>query len=231
MADDCHGALCHGNELLNAAWFYAYNPASPYAAAPPDPSFVPMHWCQKGQDAPLPPGTNATFLLGYNEPNLAGQCGLSPADAAKAWAVYLARWGGGGTQLVSPATAGNGLPWLDAFMGNCSLLYGAKGCQLSYVAVHDYSCNASSLLGYLKSVHDRYGMGVWLTEFSCGDGRDNKPMAKHLAYMSEVFPLLDAADFVFRYAWMSGSSANRGLLTGSPGNQTLTPVGELFKRL
>ena len=30
---------------------------------------------------------------------------------------------------------------------------------------------------------------------------------------------------------MSGKSANRGLLTGAPGNQTLTPVGELFKTL
>ena len=42
-------------------------------------------------------------------------------------------------------------------------------------------------------------MKVWLTEFSCGDGRDNKPMEKHLAYMSDVFPQLDAADHVFRY--------------------------------
>lgn len=70
----------------------------------------------------------------------------------------------------------------------------------------------------------RFGMKVWLTEFSCGDGRDNKPMDKHLAYMSEVFPMLDAADYVYRYAWMSGSSANRGLLVGPPGNQSLTPV-------
>ena len=217
--------------LLNAAWFYAYNPASPYSSNPPSPAFVAMHWCEKGQDEPLPAGTNATFMLGYNEPNLKGQCGLAPADAAAAWGVYLKRWGGGGTQLVSPATAGNGIPWLDQFLGNCTAQYGAKGCQLSYVAVHDYTCNATSLLGYLKTVHDRYSMKVWLTEFSCGDGRDNKPQEKHLAYMTEVFPLLDAADFVFRYAWMSGNSTNRGLLQGPPGRQTLTPVGELFAKL
>ena len=92
-----------------------------------------MHWCQSGQDAPLPPGTNSTFVLGYNEPNLSGQCGLAPADAAKAWAVYLKRWGGGGSQLVSPATAGNGLPWLDGFIGNCSLL-----CKFSHAPPTPY---------------------------------------------------------------------------------------------
>ena len=55
--------------LLNAAWFYAYNPESPYAT-PPAPSFVPMHWCAEGQDAPLPPGTNESYVLGYNEVSL-----------------------------------------------------------------------------------------------------------------------------------------------------------------
>ena len=29
VADDCHGQSCNGNQLLEAAWFYAYNPASP----------------------------------------------------------------------------------------------------------------------------------------------------------------------------------------------------------
>lgn len=46
--------------------------------------------------------------------------------------------------------------------------------------------------------------------------------------MREIFPLLDAADYVYRYAWMSASSANRGLVTGSAGAQTLTAVGEAY---
>lgn len=28
------------------------------------------------------------------------------------------------SMLVSPATAGNGLPWFDQFFGNCTALYG-----------------------------------------------------------------------------------------------------------
>ena len=197
VADDCKGPLCNGNTLLGAAWYYGYNPADPYTAPADISTFVPMHWCMTGQDAPLPAGTNATYVLGYNEPNLAGQCGLAPAAAAAAWGVYLKRWPT--SALVSPATAGNGVPWLDAFLGNCTSLYGARGCQLSYIAVHDYTCQPAELLAYLQSIHDRYSLPVWLTEFSCGDGRQNKPQAEHLAYMKAVFPLLDAAPFVHRY--------------------------------
>jgi hypothetical protein len=43
--------------------------------------------------------------------------------------------------LVSPATAGNGVPWFDQFFGNCTKLYGKSGCNISYLAAHDYSCN------------------------------------------------------------------------------------------
>jgi hypothetical protein len=134
----------------------------------------------------------------------------------------------GSSILVSPATAGNGLPWLDAFFGNCTALYGAAGCRVSHVAVHDYSCKASDTMAYLASVHARYKMPVWLTEFSCGDGAAARPTADHVAYMREVFPLLDAAPFVYRYAWMSAGSDRRGLVEGAAGAQVLTAVGEAF---
>jgi len=86
-------------------------------------------------------------------------------------------------------------------------------------------------MAYLQAVHDRYKLPVWLTEFSCGDGAQGKPQADHLAYMKKIVPLLDAADFVFRYAWMSAKSANRGLFTNPGPGQTLSPVGELYASL
>ena len=167
--------------------------------------------------------------LSSAEPNNLHNCNTSPQKIAEAWATVLARWGDGATQLVSPATAGDGRPWLDQFFSNCTALYGPKGCRLSYVAVHDYSCTPSSLMSYLSDIHDRYKLPVWLTEFSCGDGAQAKPMADHLAYMKAVFPLLDAADYVFRYAWMSAHGGERALVAGTVGGQqSLTPVGELF---
>jgi len=50
----------------------AYNPADPFstpgAPATINGAFTPMHWCTKGlANATIPAGTNATFLLGFNE--------------------------------------------------------------------------------------------------------------------------------------------------------------------
>jgi hypothetical protein len=231
VADGCTGTACQDLALLTgASWYYAYNPGDPYApgSTPPHNNFVPMHWCIP-LDVAIPSGTNLTFLLGPNEPNNVHNCHKGGEEIAKNWSTVLANWHPPATALVSPATAGNGIPWLDDFFGNCTALYGPQGCQVTHVAVHDYSCTPSSTMAYLKSVHDRYGLPVWLTEFSCGDGAANKPMADHLAFMKEILPLLDAAPFVYRYAWMSAHSANRGLVEGTAGGQQkLTPVGELF---
>jgi hypothetical protein len=233
VADGCKSASCTDFSLLSSAgWFYAYNPADPFST-PSSPStihpeFVPMHWCTRGlANASIPAGTNATFLLGFNEPNNLHNCNMSPLEIATAWATVLELWAAT-SLLVSPATAGDGLPWLDQFFGNCTKLYGPRGCQVAHVAVHDYSCDAQQTMAYLTSVHARYKLPVWLTEFSCGDGAQHKPTADHIKYMREVFPLLDAAPFVYRYAWMSAGSANRGLVNGSAGAQTLTAVGEAF---
>lgn len=167
VGDGCKGASCADFELLSSAgWYYAYNPGDPFSAGgdSSNPSFVPMHWCIKGlANATIPAGVNATFLLGFNEPNNLHNCNMSPRDIATAWATVLKLWAPQSI-LVSPATAGEGRPWLDAFFGNCTALYGPKGCQVSHVAVHDYSCDAASTMGYLKQVHDRYKMPVWLSE-------------------------------------------------------------------
>lgn len=132
-------------------------------------------------------------------------------------------------QLVSPATAGNGVPWLTDFFAACKSLYGASGCRLSAVAVHDYSCTPSSTLAYVDTIHKTFGLPVWLTEFSCGDGAAAKPTADHVAYMKAVIPLLDASPSVARYSWMSAHDG-RGL-RGLVANNTLTELGKLYNSL
>ena len=129
--------------------------------------------------------------------------------------------------LVSPATAGDGTSWFDEFFAECKTLYGPTGCNISYVAVHDYSCTASTTMKYLKSIHDRYGYPVWLTEFSCGDGAAGRPTSDHLKFMKEIVPQLDAADYVYRYAWMSAHSSNRGLVDAGK----LTELGQVYNTL
>ena len=171
--------------------------------------------------------------MGFNEPTTAHNCNKPPSTLAIAGATVMRLWGNTSI-LVSPATAGNGETWYDEFFGNCTELYGSAGCRVQHLATHDYSCNANTTLAYLRRLHERYKMPVWLTEFSCGDGAAKRPEADHLAFMASIVPLLDAADFVYRYAWMSATDANglRGLIkVNSSGGQVLTDVGALYNRL
>ena len=62
-----------------------------------------------------------------------------PRTVHRAWPTIVANHPH--SMLVSPATAGNGVPWFDQFFGNCTKLYGKSGCNISYLAAHDYSCN------------------------------------------------------------------------------------------
>lgn len=54
-------------------------------------------------------------------------------------------------------------------------------------------------------------------------------MSDHLAYMKKVFPLLDAAPYVYRYAWMSARNSLRGLVSAD--GQSLTELGSAFNTL
>lgn len=232
VGNGCKGSACEDANLLDkCAWYYSYNAEPNYNVTNGDvaPSFVPMFWCLKDEGA-IPSYVNTSFLLGYNEPNDAGQCNTSPKDAAVAWSTRMKLFPN--TQFVSPATAGNGIPWLTQFIGNCSSLYGPSGCRLSYIAVHYYSCTPSSTMAYLKSVYDAFKLPVWLTEFSCGDGAEGKPTADQIKFMKEIVPLLEEAPYVYRYAWMAveDSKGLRDLVTSSSPQQ-LTELGQLYNSL
>lgn len=214
-------------------WFYDYNVGDPYVAlgCPAEPArFSPMNWCLSAMPDPVPSYVNQTYMMGFNEPNLAQECGKTPEEVAKAWGTFMKLHPH--SRLVSPATAGYGVPWFDNFFGNCTKLYGKEGCRISYIAAHDYSCTPAHTLAYLKELHERYGLPVWLTEFSCGDGAQNRPNADQLAFMKVVVPMLDAAPFVYRYAWMSArGDPARSLLETVNGEARLTDVGKLYNSL
>lgn len=236
---------------------------------PPEPTrFAPMNWCTSAIPTPVPSYVSQAYFMGFNEPNNDSQCNISPAAAAKAWSEVMRLHPN--SQLVSPATAGNGIAWFEAFFGNCTSLYGSNGCNIAYLAAHDYSCEPSHTMAYLQQLHDHFGYKVrggtphpstvrppkesqltapcvfaatcdgapsthqiWLTEFSCGDNHQHRPTSDHERYMRAVVPLLDGADFVYRYAWMSARdpSGRRGLVETVNGTAQLTQLGQIYNTL
>jgi hypothetical protein len=83
-------------------------------------------------------------------------------------------------------------------------------------------------------MHEKYSnmfgkdLPVWVTEFALADWGNQNPATSKFskeatkAWMQEVLPLLDEADFVYRYCWFSANLNN-----GPLGNSALFENGEL----
>lgn len=237
VADGCKGSACLDPlRLSSAGWYYSYNVEDPYEGVPGlnDTSrFTPMFWCVGSVNNTIPPTVNASLLMGFNEPNLASQCNISPEYAARTFGELMKRFPQ--SSFVTPATAGDGISWLDGFFAACHSMYGDHGCNTSFVAVHDYSCDSQQIMGYLQQLHDRYRHPVWLTEFACGATGSIRPLADQISFMKDIVPKLEAASYVARYAWMSARDPDnnglRALVTSKDGVVELTELGKLYNSL
>eukprot|EP00935_MAST-01C_sp_MAST-1C-sp1_P002368 g2368.t1 len=175
--------------------------------------FVPMLWTCKttdcSQDLPadyrsawMQSGVRA--LLGFNEPDNAIQANLSPAEAASRWPSVqrIADEFDPPLALVAPGMThwnNGGSEWLDQFFGNCSHFAECDVERISYVAFHDYSGNAASIIRNANAAWQRYGKKVWLTEFAVG----GKSREVSNNFMMQVLPMLDSAESIHRYAWFA----------------------------
>lgn len=138
------------------------------------------------------------------------------------------------SSLVSPATAGDGTLWYESFFANCTALYGPAGCRVTALATHDYTCDTTSLFTYLDGLYAKFKLPIWLTEWACGDGAAGRPAARHLAYMKEAVPLLDAAPHVARYSWFAARTKagdERALVAGEGAAAALTELGQAYVSL
>jgi hypothetical protein len=216
----------------NAMWSYSWgldpaDPSCPTIGKNGPARFAPMVWGQK--DVGQTPFAPADYLLGFNEPNAAGQSNLTPKEAAALWPQVQKMASAQGAQLVSPAVAGCDVSWLKTFFADCGCLK-----AVAAIAVHSYACSVASMRTCLADVKTAFpGKPIWVTEFNCGNGGQNASAAKHLAYMQEVLPALDADPDVERYAWMSGRDTKvpgaKLFADGTPGQPSvLTPLGKLY---
>uniref|UniRef100_A0A7S4UGI8 Asl1-like glycosyl hydrolase catalytic domain-containing protein n=1 Tax=Alexandrium monilatum TaxID=311494 RepID=A0A7S4UGI8_9DINO len=147
-------------------------------------TYVAMDWCPSGGKNEHPdPNGPSPGLMGWNEPNVPGQCNQDAGDS-KAVGEFVAlarRFKQVGKFVVSPAPSLDP-QWLDTFLGVCS----AQGFfGVDYLAYHHYvTCNddtsGNSLYGEMSSVIESFialmnkwngrGFGIkglWITEIAC----------------------------------------------------------------
>ena len=201
--------LCNDLDvLISPKWYYNWGANSTFkddGCNPlPKQEFVPMIWGYYGASS-YPPyyiQENTTYILGFNEPNHAKQSNLTPQQAVTGWKVIQKTWGNT-HKLVSPSASPCGndcltpVEWFDEFFKICN-----GECQVDYLATHMYSCNPENTMNYLKNLTDRYNLNIWLTEFAC-DYDNSHTVEEQQNYMKQIIPMLNNAEYVYRYSWFN----------------------------
>ncbi|XP_045173933.2 uncharacterized protein LOC123535364 [Mercenaria mercenaria] len=183
--------------------------------------YVPMVW--GAQDNPHIQ-SDSTYCLGFNEPNHPNQANLTSEAAAAGWRELEAA--ANGIKLVSPSASECGGPscidstkgWFDGFFSECA------NCTIDFIATHTYMCDAEKVMSILEDLYTTYNKTVWLTEFACGKIEHPELM---LIFMKQILPLLEAADYVYRYSWYKGRIpySNNGTAYVTPAASLLEPNG------
>eukprot|EP00035_Acanthoeca_spectabilis_P029627 m.5893 g.5893 ORF g.5893 m.5893 type:complete len:451 (+) comp3761_c0_seq1:64-1416(+) len=210
---------------LQASWHYNWAlwpttissdgtsyPSGTTSCHPPrSAEFVPMFWgFHDNLTSAIWPGIRedwkalgVKYILGFNEPDNAGQSNLTPAMAAEGWAQLdaFAATFDPPLGLVGPGMThwddSGGSPWLDQFLGNLS---SDLRSRIKFLAQHDYSGGIDTIITRADAAYKKYGLKVWLTEFAVGS---SAARPKNDAFIAAALPKLDAADSVARYAWFS----------------------------
>ncbi|MGN6239842.1 MAG: sigma-70 family RNA polymerase sigma factor [Cellulosimicrobium cellulans] len=218
-----------------AAWYYTWG-TDPGPGAASGVEFVPMIW---GRDHVTDENlaraaSQGRYLLGFNEPDLAGQAEMSVEEALALWPRLEAT----GQVLGSPAVAwGGDAPdgWLDRFLRGAD----ERGYRVDFVTLHWYGGDfdatraTDQLRRYLEAVHARYGKPIWLTEVALIDfsqGVRHASEDEQAAFLAQAARMLAGLDYVHRYAWFGLPAEDGPLRSGlyGPGG-VATPVGRAFE--
>lgn len=222
---------------LNLDWYYAWRSRSTVTY---NPGFVPMV-----RDAKTLLKENAiryvreelsktktTHLLGFNEPDLAGQADMSVEDAIRLWPQLEAS----GLRLGGPATIKPNAVWLDKFMIKAE----RAGLRIDFMPMHCYGWpDSEDFLEKVEKLHKKYQRPVWVTEYAVADWdvtatRKNEYTRKQVeTFMRETVAGMRAMPYVERFAWKTRAIDDRYMGTSAlfddKGNMTST--GRLYASL
>lgn len=182
--------------------------------------FVPMWWSPSHSIGDL--YTKSKYVLGFNEPNFSAQSALTPAAAAAAWPTLQNFAKTYGMKIGSPSASYGGdlydpIQWLQQFLGNCS------GCQVDFIATHQYDCNAVSLHGAISNFR-QFNKPIWVTEFGCLSASSSTVVQ---TWLSQLLVLFDADTTIQRYAYF-GSRANANYVVFDPTKAALSATGSTY---
>lgn len=178
------------------------------------------------------PVTKAKNLLGFNEPDHTGQANMTVDQAIALWPRLEAT----GLRLGSPATISPNAEWMNSFMTKAR----QKGLRIDFVTMHCYQWpKASSFFTKLDTLHDKWGLPIWVTEYAVADwnATATRPSiysrAETNEYMQETVEGMKKRPYVERFAWKTRdiSDPKMGKSALFHTNGSLTTTGQLYASL
>ncbi|MBB6463161.1 glycosyl hydrolase [Flammeovirga kamogawensis] len=207
-------------------WHYSWGSEYP-EGIPENVEFVPMIWGRSNVEEKvavlkkLAEEGKITHLLGFNEPDKEDQAHMTVEEAIALWPLLESV----GVPLGSPAPAAIGSGWLDDFMAQAN----AKGLRVDFICMHRYADSIDPLkwMEVFQRTNEQYNLPIWITEMGLADWTATSPetnkRTKEQAHtlMEELLPMMDAADYIQRYAWFDGGRAK---------NQAALHISAIFEQ-
>ncbi|KZZ98684.1 Glycoside hydrolase, superfamily [Moelleriella libera RCEF 2490] len=222
-----------GDTCKKGACGWAYNWGQYPGSLDSKYSFVPMLWGEQANGnnfastwastASKAIANGAKALMSFNEPDIASQANMSPADAARLQGKYMKPYAGQ-VQIGAPSVSnsnipGQGLSWLQSFVDQC------KGdCSYDFCNVHWYSPVSAmeTLFEHIEKAHQICkGKPVWLTEFA----PINASPSEAAAFLEKAIPRLEALDYLHAYSYFMVGAEPDQLMSSQT---SLNAVGQKY---
>lgn len=216
-------------ETGKASWIYNWGTSASFASSM---QYMPMikSASDVGALSSLPAGAT---VLGFNEPEMQG---LSASEAASLYRNQITplRKSGAIGKLISPAVTngGNGLPWLQEFMNDCS------DCEIDALAVHWYGPTMAMLESQMAAIHAAFpSMKLLVTEVACTNWNPatNPSAAQVDQFMTDASAWFESTDYIQSYAFFAAmpiTDASLGtansMLSGASAGSSLTALGSKY---
>ena len=220
---------------VRLGWYYNWTPF-PKKNSVPDLEFVPMFWSAEyvnPENLALVEGSGAINVLGFNEPDLAGQANMTVEQCLDLWPQLMPLK----QRLGSPAPADS--VWLEKFMPEAR----KRGLRIDFICLHRYPDISDThavdrIEAWLCDIHQKYGLPIWLTECGAADVKawhqpelsDPTPELAQ-TFLKKLLTMLERLAFVERYAWFAdrvGDEYSLGSIFEMRANK-LTPMGKIYR--
>ena len=221
-------------------WFYKW---SNNGDSDLEREYTPMAWGKGAADDDndieiIKSKYKSTHILGFNEPDdcngQSGQYGnMCVVDTSLTYYKNLLK---SGLRVVSPACRQDAVfDWLNEFNSKAI----EENIRIDVIAVHWYDWGSSPqnspnanpqdvfnrFVNYLESVHQMYGLPIWITEFNANRHRQEWV---HRQFLQLALPYLEETEYIERYSFFPPTTGQADFFDEEPFENDLSQIGYFY---